>query len=982
MDIDLSNRNIPELCFDEDAITQEEALATAAVGALSVTRNRITRIQGLDTAFSNLTRLDLSYNVLGTGTTLVPACFAMAERGPTTMHGHDNYCEGIAQWIVALPRTLESLDVSHNCLSSFAYCSCTSNGRSLSSSTVSAAAPSDFYIRYLRHACPLTLSLFFDSHRFPKLHHLNLSHNALGVSVSESDAMEGIWQRTFPKVLKMGSVGCYTCAVENLNVSYNTDLSCVNCFLFNDYPPKNDSGTSLPPSSLFGLDTLDLRGCNISDLVGLSGVCPFAPRLQRLELDGSPIKETILGSNHTVIVNIIKSLILSASMEFTCHTSEYELEGTNKASYQNVALRKVVQDLTQNHGDLFTESLKKHLASSTSSERAIDLESCAYASVLLEVIPSLKLLDGSLHVVECKEAIINATQRTLVMLSSTRYTHPSNVTSQPTTASLKPMDAPDADETRIGEGLHRIASTVMPQLHTRVWIGGSPSSQDPETTTPLSERTQEGLMAHEGCVNVAQEGRLVEVPLCPMSLPLGDGDTAAYDALCQRSQKLKRELLDSQKRCRSYTEQSKELQSQLMADRKHITDQHRDILRLRAERDLTQASLLALKKRLKKRQHELAYGVQALESRYSSMRKQAAMNQINQREKILKKKEKNLPKHKGTSLLSTIRDNCQSHHDNSRQIRSVVLREAAIQKKLRLQNDDDPLGFSTSRFHIGNGKAGGKYASHEINSASGANNVEDDESHHYLRSYPQQKKMEAQKAAHRYCGRISSNQYRQLCEAIRLADPSKASPSASGELPSGNVSAVEASKASNEGAADLRGLAEQNLSTLSLTELFEAAASIRHRQLALQQVSTSAFQEANALQPAINTASFEASTIIHATNTALPAFFKQKVSSQIIDELYNISDHRLTASDVPEKLHALSAKHDDSVFLSALDHVEIPSSISLAGDNDIETGGVDALDSLNVFGGDESIDSHHSPSKANSMIHALVNQNSVNRGLF
>ncbi|CCW62693.1 unnamed protein product [Phytomonas sp. EM1] len=989
MDIDLSSRNISELYFDKDAITDEEAFATAAVESLSVSRNQIKEIKGLNMAFSNLTKLDLSHNVLGAGTTSVTACSTMAQFEPTDVHRRVYYCEGVAPWIAALPATLVFLDVSHNHLSSFVCCSCISHDGALPSAAMTASTSSDLYIRYLRHACPLTLSLFFNHSRFPKLRHLNVSHNVLEVSVAESDTMEDIWQSILPTVLKIGTDDNYICAVENLDISFNAKLASVNCFLFSSYTSENDSVLPLPSSSPFLLNTLNLRGCGVTDLVGLSGVHPFAPCLQRLELDGSPIKQTILGSNHAVMGNIIVSLLLSASMGPAFHRYGHESEGTSKgSSCQNVALCKAVQDLIQNNSNLFTESLQAHVAFSISREHTVDLGSCVYASVLLEVIPSLKLLDGYLHVVECKEAIINATQSTLEILSSARDSQPSAFTSQPTKALAKQMVAPDVDETRLGEGLHRIASKVIPQLHTRVLISELAPLQSGENTTLLPRQAQETLMGREHRVNIEQGGAMVGEPGSFTSLHHDDSDGGAYEALCKRSQELKRELLESQKRCRSYTEHSKELQSQLVADRKHITDQHKEILQLRAERDLTQASLLALKKRLKKRRRELAYGVQAIESQFSTMREREAMSRIQQREKALEKRERRLEKHIALAGASPVRGNTRPLHENRRQVRSVVLREAAIKRKLHKQKSEDPLAFSTSRFHIDNGGTGGRYASQELIAAAGESDMEEDGSRHYLRSYPQQKNKETEKAARRYCCSISPDQRRQLCEAICLADPSKAAPSLDrktegGELSPGFASITAASRVVNEDAVDFRSLAEQDLSTLSLTELFEAAAAIRHRQLAQQQTGAQAFKEDDTLHPAIHTASFEASTLVSAPGPALVACSKKRDSlSKIIDQVHSVSDHRHTASVDRATSHILNGKQGDSAFLSALEHIEVPSSISLAVDDDIESGPVDTFDSLNVFEGDESIESHHPPIKFNNSNGVPSDLVSVNRALF
>lgn len=859
MEVDISNKQISELLFGDpagsgstDAVAAERE-AGRSVALMNASRNQITCIVGLGAVFTQLTQLDLSHNDLGVSST--PPYVArqhaqhiarMVERQGWPAQEY-RVCGGVPDWIAALPPTLQVLNLSHNHLSSLAACTC---GHSPTEGR--AAVPAEpAALRYLRHACPLAVSLMFPAEQLPELRRLDLSHNALAVSGGESDAMEEAWLSLHESL--GDELALPACRATDVDLSGNPGLASANCVL-------------LCAPSPAGPESLCLAKSGIDDLAGLSGAAAYAPALRELRLHPTPISTALLTSPAKVLAAFLESIVLPRLTEDP-EGGPNSHRGMAEGSFEQIAVTRALGDLTsQRFGELntaltamMTEAGVGFAMSLTPGaawdEHGLDLAAvatCVYASLLLEVIPTLRLIDGHLDARWCRDACMAAVQAALVAQSTQQR------------APGRPPNLTD------------LAAIVAPQLRPRVLIEEAPAATGTQGVEP--PHFQQVLDALQPPAPTAPAAEW----FTPAALPLHGEARGRYEELCVEAGRLEAELLRAGGRTDALGVTNSELRKQLADDRRLIADQRKETSRLRTKRDTLQAQTLVQQTKLKRRQKEIAYGVDAMRSRLSTAREKDRLRELEAREQALESREKDWKRRMGQLEALSVSYHHNLHQPSGgppprqRPVRSVVLREAAARKKMEEMGCKDPLAYSPTRFsprsssrspptdspedgaipaHRGDSPPHGvrspppaanrercvsssPYGSESINGSDTRNSalrsmLAEDEAA-YFDSYNADAALVSSRRNSPFGG-----DSRPAASALKPPPPFPSSssreasgdPEAKGSVPPGAVTAADTATGSTLDPSPVR-----DLSALSLTELFEAAAAIRRRQVALQQL--------------------------------------------------------------------------------------------------------------------------------------------------
>ncbi|CAD2216428.1 hypothetical protein AGDE_14545 [Angomonas deanei] len=275
MEVDLTNRGVAELEFCAEGSSVEESAAALQVKVLRADHNRIQRIVGLSSVFSNLVALHLSGNRLGSNTT-APKPLSYS----TVAHFQEDLCDGMAPWLAALPSSLEYIDVSKNEILSLCCCVCGSGkapNRDVSITDL-----------YFHHALPLSLSVFFSSDRFPHLKRINLSHNRLESVSGGGQAEEGVWNTV---CAENGTTK--VCTAESIDVSYNPNVKTLDGILW---------ATDCLP-----LQRISCEGCGIDDLRGLAAVPTYCPMVSQLLLRGSTLSSVFFSESPQEVRELLEA---------------------------------------------------------------------------------------------------------------------------------------------------------------------------------------------------------------------------------------------------------------------------------------------------------------------------------------------------------------------------------------------------------------------------------------------------------------------------------------------------------------------------------------------------------------------------------------------------------------------------------------------------------------------------------------------------
>lgn len=338
MIIQLQNQNIVELSFDGEGTTSEERNVAKTVVGIDACRNKIQIIKGLKLVFQNLSELLLSHNELGVrSSTLsrkellrfgkmgrdvpseISSFSTSSSSSPVLAKGHSgNVCSGLPFWISALPATLRVLDISNNGIFMFTECTCRDEEYSARSEvrSVTQCRKVEASLSYLRHISPNTVSLFFSKFQFPVLEVLNVSHNLLSSDIEDAKELEEEWCRVLPQVStlaceeewkkrdvsevteeeKKARIQLVQTAVQDLDLSWNEGIRCVNDFLFVSQPShKKRRSEALG----FPLRKLSLEHCGLTDFWGLSAASYYTPCLEEIRLSFTPLALSVLeGSIH------------------------------------------------------------------------------------------------------------------------------------------------------------------------------------------------------------------------------------------------------------------------------------------------------------------------------------------------------------------------------------------------------------------------------------------------------------------------------------------------------------------------------------------------------------------------------------------------------------------------------------------------------------------------------------------------------------
>ncbi|CAG9579962.1 conserved hypothetical protein [Leishmania major strain Friedlin] len=905
MDIDLRDRGIARLCFDAQGANKEEATVASAVAVLLADRNRIDCISGLNAVFVNLVELRLSHNQLGRLSTpyhrLRQTCLrdhAVASR----------CCDGVASWIRCLPTTLQVIDVAFNNLHSFLECSCECAAAperhvaaggvevkpSASDATVSLA-------RLLRHRVPFALPFFFSAQRFPQLRELNLSHNAFDVSLRESDEMqEG--HSALQAALVEHSTATTPATLSSVDLSYNKGLASLNCFFLSIPPCAGASAKAAAAAVAASQSTVtpscsvNLAGTGIEDLQGISSVNGHDATVQwDLQLYPSPVSLIILRAAPSALLQLTHAIVnmrvdgeqnaLVAALTEVTHEG-----GTATSAIARLQSVAQLDDLEQIAAAAI--SREEPDMSNALPDGATWISTLAYACLLRQVVPSLRTLDRVFRVGRCEQLLLSSLCRLLLGDSRPQRASSSCLLPMKAPPPLHPS-APAALAVPVQRGLGGAAHCVAPELQSRIVVGTeaseaaepsvgvgvadasaaaaaavrpgqfqaalaalrpscSSSVAAPAATTHTSSchsMMSASSVSAEGDAAVSGSSDVLlfmsgEDWYTPSGLTPGEG--ALYESLCQEAKELQEAVLASNERCRDIQAHTEALQQQLRQDRTLVADQWKEISRLRQEKEALEASVGRAKHRLDKRQKEVTYGVTAMQSREVAAREKAAMERLAAREKELARRERQLRRRAAQSGALAVEYQSSGPSGQRKKLRSEVLREAAVRKRLAEQENKDPLAYSPAPFKA------------EIRRCSARRSLDQrpsmhtaaEEEHGYFELNGDVSTPELREVAGQYLAHLPLSQQQQLRDAsLRLPSSGsfdesrgrrrKASPSQRhGSPTSGDGGDPVMDYAAETGAKNRTPSPEvaRDLSSVSLSELLDAAAAIRQKQVALQRL--------------------------------------------------------------------------------------------------------------------------------------------------
>ncbi|RNF25595.1 uncharacterized protein Tco025E_02184 [Trypanosoma conorhini] len=390
MNIDLSFKSISELRFDRARASEEEVLVASRVQSLNAGNNRIERIIGLGALFNHLAHLDLAYNGLG------------GRAGPDA-----------CAWLDALPSSLRVLNLAHNELSSFAPDAPVegggknrrggNGGAALATAAGAATATSEKLERalgHLRRACPVTLALVFSQKRFPELHEVDLSYNALRLTLDESDRVEAMWQEAvegpaathaFNQEDNKAWLQRTKSAVAVLKLDGNTQISALNGVL----------------CGMEALTHLRAANCGVSDLTAVSAAATFCPKLHSLDMRGCPVADAFISAPRTTIATFLELLLLPSTLsELGGRDAEGETEANEVE--KRAVLQRIVREVAQQHIGQIEILLARQRPSGGNT-----LAQVLYAALLQQIIPQIAELDGDVDVNAAREGLMNAAREVL-----------------------------------------------------------------------------------------------------------------------------------------------------------------------------------------------------------------------------------------------------------------------------------------------------------------------------------------------------------------------------------------------------------------------------------------------------------------------------------------------------------------------------------------------------------------------------------------
>ncbi|RNF19267.1 hypothetical protein TcG_04222 [Trypanosoma cruzi] len=380
MEVDLSFRSISELRFDRAGASEEEVLVAGHVRLLNVCNNRIERIVGLGALFNRLAQLDLAHNSLG------------SRSGPDA-----------CVWLDALPSSLCVLNLAHNELCTFMTNEAVESGgtnrsESCGSAVLVAETASDgmkVSLGRLRRACPITVAFFFNRRRFPHLRKLDLSYNALSLTLDESEIVEGMWQEVVERPVALHAFNqeekavwlqCTTSAVTVLQLDGNTHLSALNGVL----------------CGMESLTDLSAASCGVSDLTAVSAAATFCPKLHSLDMRGNPVVEAFMHAPQTTIATFLELLLLPLILSDS-GVDDQGCDGNEEEFEKRSVLQCLVREVAQQHNEKIEALLLRQERSGCST-----LAEVLYAALLQQVIPQVAELDGGVDVNAAREGLMNA----------------------------------------------------------------------------------------------------------------------------------------------------------------------------------------------------------------------------------------------------------------------------------------------------------------------------------------------------------------------------------------------------------------------------------------------------------------------------------------------------------------------------------------------------------------------------------------------
>ncbi|GET91354.1 hypothetical protein, conserved [Leishmania tarentolae] len=933
MDIDLRDRSITRLCFDAQEANEEEATVASAVAVLLADNNRIDCISGLNTVFVNLVELRLSHNQLGRLSTPYHCVRQTSVRDHAAA---SRCCDGVASWIRCLPATLQVIDVGFNNLHSFLECSCgcaiTPERRSASDGvevipSVSETAAS--LARLLRHRVPFALPLFFSAQRFPQLRELHLSHNAFDVSLRDSDEMQEGLNALQVALTEHSITATAPATLSTVDLSYNEGLAAVNCFFLSIPSCTEASGkvaaAAASKSAVMPSCSVRLVGTGIEDLQGISCINMHNASMQwDLQLHPSPVSLTILRATPSVLLQLIHAIVNvhadgeqnALASALTDATHDGGISTSAIARFQSVAQLDSLEEIA-----VAAILIEEPDISNALPDDATWISTLVYVCLLRHVLPSLCTLDRVFHVERCEKFLLSCLCR--LLLGDPRPQRASSSCLLPMTAPppLHPI-APVALAVPVQRGLGGAAYCVAPELQSRIVVGMEPpaAAEPPvgvgaaaamvrpgqfqaalaalrpscsSTVAPPaasasasschSAMSTSSVSAEDGVAVSGSSDGILFVSGADWYTPSGlaPGEGALYESLCQEAKELQEAVLASTERCRNIQAHAEALEQQLRQDRALVADQWKEISRLRQEKEKLEASAGRAKHRLEKRQKEVTYGVTAMQSREVAAREKAAMERIAAREKELARRERQLRRRAAQSGALAVEYQSSGPSGERRKLRSEVLREAAVRKRLAEQENKDPLAYSPAPFKAEIRRGSPRRSPDQCLSMHTANQEEQ----RYLELYGDAGTPELVEAADQYVAHLPSAQQQQLREASfrlpssgSLAESRERSRKASSSRrrvspSSGDGGSPVVDYAAETGAQNCTPSPEagRDLSSLSLSELLDAAAAIRQKQLALQRLQHQWRQP----PPPPTMLSLGGEEATHAVDTATPTAFEK-----------------------------------------------------------------------------------------------------------
>lgn len=892
MDIDLRDRGISRLCFSAEETSEEEATVASAVAVLLADHNQIQRVQGLNAVFVNLVELRLAHNQLGRSST---PYYRVNRHNALDGGDHPWHCScaGVASWIEALPATLEVLDVAHNHLHSFLECTCAA-GNEVAAPRKSDVSPSgvsqaERLLNEERHRCPFAIALFFPAVRFPRLRELHLSHNAFALSLRESDEMQAHFDASCPALAKNSDAATLSASatLTLVDLSFNKGVAAVNAFLLSA-PLSTDTDSAAPC-------TMNVCNTSIEDLQGISAMSLYQPTTRwSLQLHPTPLSRSVLAAPPPVLHELLQAVVttledgggaVGAPAQSTVSASTDGLSGVLASKRAAPAsflerLEEVMRETAQN-SDVAVPAAVAELG----GQRVALM---VYACLLRQVVPSLDTVEATLSVASSEQLLVASLQRLLRADSIAQLPQPQ--------ARRLPMDAapplhPPLVPPPPPRGLGSAANAAAPELRSRVVVGPDDAHADPAgamaasdgssgpvasavdtnrsgdsgarrgrfqaalaalrpsrsaSATPATTRSVASASSAASSVGeaVAAEATAANNNGEDFFTPtrLSAEDRLLYEALCREAQELQAAVLTSNERSRDFRSQCDALRHQLTQDRSLVADQGKEVSRLREEKAQLEQSLERQRRRLEKRQKEVVYGVTAIQSREAAARERAAMERLAAREKAVARRERQLRQQAARAGALAVEFHSDGPAGQRKKLRSEVLREAAVRKRLAEQENRDPLAYAPAPFKSDVRRTTPRTSPDARAEALAGAAAVSEEEQAYFNLYGSLAMAPAlQEVADHYVAQLPAPQQQQLREAsTRL--PSSGSRGSSAvrraSSPSGGspLSGKEAAVVSNLAGLSASPDTGRDLSSLSLSELLDAAAAIRQKQLALQQL--------------------------------------------------------------------------------------------------------------------------------------------------